>query len=281
MPFQLKLTVFLLAGLVVSPMAWAADCVWLVAGAGGEPKYENEFRRAAEAVYTSLIETHHYSADHVRLFGASDETPGKIDQDVTLDELKSGWTELVETVQPDDTFLLILLGHGQSDFVEPKFTLKGPDLGGQLLTTMFEALPAKEKNAILSFPCSGHFSELLSPVEGVSVIASTDGPRQIFHSVMHGFLLQAFQDEWSDQDGDGALTIYELYQYLSGEVDDYYAGQDFVQISNVSLDDNGDGRVTTTAEGMDAGDGERARTRRLCPAPGYVEEPETPEDAES
>ncbi len=278
---QLKQTVLLLAGLIASQTAWGADYVWLIAGSGGEPKYEQEFRGAAEAVYTSFIETHHYNPKHIRLFGESDAAPGKIDRDVTLEEINSGWTDLVETVQPDDTFLLILLGHGQSDFVEPNFNLKGPDLGGQMLATMFKALPANEKNAILSFPCSGHFSELLSPVEGVSVIASTDGPRQIYHSVMHGFLRQAFQDEWSDQDGDGALTFYELYQYLSGEVDDYYTGQDFVQISNISLDDNGDGRVTTTAEGMDAGDGDRARTRRLCPAPGYVEEPGTPEEAES
>ena len=271
----------ILVGLLASRPATAADYVWLVAGSGGEARYTEEFNGALETIYASLVERHHYKVEEVRLFGGSMAESGTIAEEVTLDGLKTQWAKFVETVEPSDTFLLVLMGHGQSDYVEPKFNLKGPDLGGKTLAAMVEALPCEEKRVILSFPCSGHFSEFLAPIDGVSVIASTDGPRQIYHSVMHAFLVQAFQDEWSDQDGDGNLTFYELFQFLSDEVDDYYDAHDFVQISNVSLEDNGDGRVTTFAEGMDAGDGERARARRVCPAPGYVEELDEPEDVES
>jgi len=268
-------------GLFAARPATAADHVWLVAGAGGEPRYTEEFNGALETIFASLVERHHYQVENVRLFGESMAQSGTIGKETTLEDFKTEWAKLVDSLEPSDTFLLVLVGHGQSDFVEPKFNLKGPDLDGQALAAMVEALPCEEKRIILSFPCSGHFSEMLAPIPGVIVIASCDGPRQIFHSVMHPFLVQALQDEWSDQDGDGNLTFCELYQYLSDSVDDYYEGHEFVQISNVSLEDNGDGRVTTSGEGMDAGDGERARALRLCPAPGYVEEPEEPEDVES
>lgn len=271
----------IIAGLLATRAATAADYVWLVAGAGGEARYTEEFNGSLETIYASLIERHHYKAEEVLLFGESIAEPGTIGEETTLENFEAQWAKLIDRVDPSDTFLLVLIGHGQSDFVEPKFNLKGPDLGGKTLAAMMEAMPCEEKRAILSFPCSGHFSELLAPIDGVSVIASCDGPRQIYHSVMHPFLVQALQDEWSDQDGDGTLTFYELFQFLSDEVDDYYEGHEFVQISNVSLEDNGDGRVTTFAEGMDAGDGDRARARRLCPAPGYVEEPEEPEEVES
>ncbi len=269
-----------MASVLLPRAATGADHVWLVAGSGGEERYTDEFNRTLESIYASLIERHQYKAEEVKLLGQSMTEPGKIGAEVTLEDIKTQWAELVETLEPSDTFLLILMGHGQSDYVEPKFNLKGPDLGGNTLAAMVVALPCEEKQIILSFPCSGHFSELLAPIGGVSVIASTDGPRQIYHSVMHAFLLQAFEDEWSDQDGDGALTFYELFQFLSNEVDGYYDAQEFVQISNVSLEDNGDGRVTTFAEGMDAGDGERARARRVCPAPGYVAETDGPEETE-
>ncbi len=281
MGHRTTVTLLLILGLFAARAATAADHVWLVAGAGGEPRYTEEFNGALETIFASLVERHHYKVENVRLFGESMAQSGTIGKETTLEDFKTEWAKLIEALEPSDTFLLVLVGHGQSDFVEPKFNLKGPDLDGQALAAMVEALPCEEKRIILSFPCSGHFSEMLAPIPGVIVIASCDGPRQIFHSVMHPFLVQALQDEWSDQDGDGNLTFYELYQYLSDSVDDYYEGHEFVQISNVSLEDNGDGRVTTSGEGMDAGDGERARVLRLCPAPGYVEKPEEPEDIES
>jgi hypothetical protein len=278
--FQKWFTLLLsIAALTASSVAAATDHVWLLAGAGGEAKYTEEFNSSLESIYTSLIERHQYAAENIVLLGESETQSGKFAEEVTLDEVKAKWTELINKVDSSDTFLLVMMGHGQSDFVEPKFNLKGPDLGGKTLVAMMEALPCEDKKAILSFPCSGHFSELLAPIKGVSVIASCDGPRQIFHSVMHPFIVQALQDDWSDQDGDGNLTFYELFQFLSEEVDDYYTGQEFVQINNVSLEDNGDGRVTTFAEDMDAGDGERAKEQRICPAPGYVEEPKEEEVA--
>ena len=264
----------------VSPFAGAADYVFLVAGFGGEPQYAEEFSTALDAIRTSLIERHHYDPDHFIVPGESPTNQGSISDEVTLEEFQSAWANAIERMKPEDTFLLVMLGHAQSDFVEPKFNLKGPDLGGNTLAAMMAAVPCEKKIAILSFPCSGHFSELLAPVEGLSIVASCDGPRQIFHSAMNPFLVQAFEDDWSDQDGDGELTVYELFQFLSDEVDDFYEGQEFVQISNVSLEDNGDGRVTTFAEDMDAGDGDRAKAYRIAPAPSFVEPPEEEEEAE-
>lgn len=278
MRYRIGLCLLVVAGALAPPAAPAADYVWLVAGAGGEERYTNEFNESLKSISASLIERHGYESENVRILGEAPEDFEPLHEDITLEDLKTEWAGLIESAEPSDTFLLVMMGHGQSDFVEPKFNLKGPDLGGRTLAAMLEDLPCEEKRVILSFPCSGHFSELLAPIAGISVIASTDGPRQIYRSVMNGFLVQAFADEWSDQDGDGALTFYELFQFLSSEVDDYYGAQDFVQINNVSLEDNGDGRVTTFAEGMDAGDGERSRAQRLCPAPGYVEEPEEPEN---
>ena len=173
-----------------------------------------------------------------------------------------------------------MMGHGQSDYVEPKFNLLGPDIDAQTLYSLLTQLPMRDQRLILSFPCSGHFSEFLKDPR-LSIIAATDGPRQLFHCAMHSFLADAFEDEWSDQDGDGSLTLYELYQYLSQEVDNYYESQEFLQTENVSLEDNGDGKVTTFAEGMDAGDGALSRERRITPAPNAeLPNVELPNDTE-
>jgi hypothetical protein len=160
------------------------------------------------------------------------------------------------------------MGHGQSDYVDPKFNLTGPDLDAVTFNQLLAPMPMRDIRLILSFPCAGHFSEFLRDPR-FSVVAAGDGPRQIYLCAMNPFVAKAFEDDLSDGDGDGVLTFKELYEFLSQEVDNYYQSQQFLQLENVSLEDNGDGRVTTRAEGMDAGDGDLSSKRRIAPAPAF------------
>jgi hypothetical protein len=257
--------------------AWnvhAADRVLLVAGPGGEPQYTQQFTSALQRIRTALVDRHHYDATNIHVI--AEDAQLNPAGPPTLDALRTELEQTVSVASPDDTFLLIMIGHGQSDYVEPKLNLTGPDLDAFTLDALLSPIPMNDIRLILSFPCAGHFSEFLTGPR-YAIIAATDGPRQIYHCAMHEFLPKAFEDEWSDQDGDGALTFYELFEYLSQSVDDFYTSQEFLQTENVSLEDTGDGRVTTRAEGMDAGDGEVSRARRICPAPAY--ENESPKEA--
>ena len=265
----LVLTVSGLAGtLSVCSSAYGEDHALLIGGLGGEERYSVEFLDSVTALRTTLVERHGYQAERVRVIAETAPADRHVDSVSTLENIQKEFGRLQTILQAGDSLLVIAVGHGQSDYQETKLNLPGPDLSAQALAALLNALPnADRQTIVLSFPCSGQFAEVLAR-PGRVVLASTDGPRQIYHSVMTQYLLQAMQSNVADVNADGAVSLYELFDFLSLQVEGHFAAAGTLQTENPSLDDNGDGKVTTLAEGMDAGDGELARVTYIAPAMG-------------
>jgi hypothetical protein len=248
--------------------ALAADHVILIGGLGGEAKYTDEFERGITAIRTSLVK-HGYDAVriHTLLEKAGPLKGGGDAAQSTLENIRLEFDRLRKESAAADTLLLVMVGHGQSDYQEPKFNLPGPDLTGHGLNELLNALPCRDQRMILVFPCSGHFSEILSQPTR-TIVASTDGPRQIYHSIAIPYLLRALEKNDADANGDGKVSAAELFEFLSEQIKGHFEGAGSLATETPSLDDNGDGKVTARAQGMDAGDGERAAQVILLPAPG-------------
>ncbi len=258
--------------------ARGADHVLLVGGLGGETKYETEFAGALSSLRAALVDRHGYNPAHVHVLAAASGTAPAGAKDSTLESIRATVASIAQEVREGDSLLAVLIGHGQSDFQEAKFNLPGPDMTATVLKELLDAVPCTDQRVILSFPCSGHFSPSIARM-GRTVLASTDGPRQIYHAKMTAYLARAFETDLPDANADNRLSVYELYAFLSEQVEGYFISSGSLQTENPSLDDNGDGKVTTLAEGMDAGDGEYARTVLLTPAPSTA--PATPPDTAS
>ncbi|MBI5093885.1 MAG: hypothetical protein HZB26_15780 [Candidatus Hydrogenedentes bacterium] len=256
--------------LTLAASAAASDYVILVGGLGGEPKYSDEFAKAVTATRASLIKGG-YGADHIRTLlekaGPLSSGGGAEAAQSTLTNIRSEFERLRTEVSEADTLLLILVGHGQSDYQEPRFNLPGSDLTGHGLVELLSAIPCKDQRLILLFSCSGHFSEILSSPTR-TIIASTDGPRQVYHTVTLPYFLKALDNNGADFNGDNKISSLEMLDYLSEQVKEHFAAAGNLQIEMPSLDDNGDGKITARADGLDAGDGERAGVTILLPAPG-------------
>ncbi|MBL7645446.1 MAG: tetratricopeptide repeat protein [Candidatus Hydrogenedentes bacterium] len=246
--------------------ARGADHVLLVGGLGGEAKYEAEFAGALSSLRAALVDRHGYNPAQVHVLAAASGTAPAGAENSTLESIRATVTQIAIEAREGDTFLAVLVGHGQSDFQEAKFNLPGPDMTAVVLKELLDVVPCTDQRVILSFPCSGHFSPFIART-GRAILASTDGPRQIYHAKMTAYLARAFESDLPDANGDSRLSVYELYNFLSEQVEGYFISSGSLQTENPSLDDNGDGKVTTLAEGMDAGDGEYARTVLLTPAP--------------
>ncbi len=252
-----------------SSSAAAEDHVLLIGGLGGEAKYSEEFLKSLGELRELLTKKHGYNAKRVRLLAEAGDDTRKIDAVSTLANIEKEFGRLKAGMSSDDTLLLIMIGHGQSDYRVPKFNLPGPDLSAQALGKMLADLPGQDQRLILAFGCSGHFTEFISGPLRI-VLASGDGPRQIYHSVMPTCLVEALSSNEADFDMDGEITFYEIFDIISEKVEDHFKGMGALQTENPSLDDNGDGEVTTLMEGMDAGDGENAKKTVLAPAPSKI-----------
>ncbi|MFC1734775.1 hypothetical protein ACFL1X_01565 [Candidatus Hydrogenedentota bacterium] len=247
--------------------AEAADHVLLIGGIGGEDKYSKEFVDTLGTLRDLLVKRHGYSSENCRLLADIKAADKSFSNLSTLKNIQDEFKRLKTVAKPDDTLLLVMVGHGQSDYREPKINLPGPDLDAVTLRKLLDSVPVKDQRLILAFGCSGHFSELLAnPLQ--TILASTDGPRQIYKPIMHKYLVEALESEVADADMDGQLSFYELFEFISEGVEGHFKSMESLQIENTSLEDNGDGKVTTLADGMDADDGENARNTFITPAPG-------------
>jgi hypothetical protein len=232
----------------------AEDYALLVSGQGGDDVYAREFSDSILRIRKSLIDRRAYPSENIRLLLDRADSPASGTQTASLENIRREFKFLSDTMKTSDSLLVIMIGHGMSDYVDPIFNLPGPDLKASDLAGIMEDLGMKRQKIILSFGCSGHFSEFLAR-PGRIILSSGDGPRQIYTPVMTGFLVQALEDASADINQDGRLAFYELFEFLSGEVTGFYEMKGQIQTENPALEDNGDGEVTTLAEGMDAGDG--------------------------
>lgn len=253
----------LLAFLTMGPKAEAADYALLVGGMGGEPKYRDEFHSTLSSIRDSLLRGG-YEASKVTLLTESIDGTGQPAN--TLQSIESAFAMLSEQASSSDTLLLIMLGHGQSDFVEPKFNLPGADLSAQRLGQLLGGLPMRDQRLVLCFACSGHFSEILADGER-TIVASTESARQLYHTVASPYLAETFASSKADLDANGILSAYELFEFLTTSVAEHFNVKNLLPTEAPSLEDNGNGAVSTRNNEMSGGDGERSRSINLCKVP--------------
>ena len=211
--------------------AGAADHVLLIAGQGGEEKYTREFTDSLVTLRDLLVNRHGYPAGNARLLTGEKTPAPSANGPTTLEAIKAELGQLAKAGQTSDTLLLIMIGHGQSDYVEPRFNLAGPDLTGQALAELMKPIKIQDQRLILIFPCSGHFAELLARPRR-AILTSGDGARQIYHSVMTPYLIAALTEPRADANRDGSLTFYELFDFIAREVDGYYTMKNLLQTEN-------------------------------------------------
>ena len=104
--------------LMMAAAALHADTFYFtVAGLGGEPEYDARFSGWAKDLDKLLhqVEPH---AKIKTLYGA----------DATRANVEAYLRELAKETKPDDSLVLMLIGHGSFDEFDYKFNLPGPDL---------------------------------------------------------------------------------------------------------------------------------------------------------
>ena len=182
----------------------------------------------------------------------------------TADNVRRVLGDLRRRLTRDDTFFLVLLGHGTFDGADAKFNLVGPDLSAADWKGLLDGLSGRVvlvNTTEASFP----FLEELS-ARGRVVITATDSAMQRFATVFPEYFILALADVSSDLDRNGRVSIWEAFAAASAGVRRHYEQRGQLSTERPLLDDNGD------REGRDAEapgeDGAIARTIFLDPPPG-------------
>jgi hypothetical protein len=110
---------------------------------------------------------------------------------------------------------------------------------------LFAQMECREQVFWMTHTCSGWFLRPLSR-KGRIVITATEADNEFNETEFPDSLADICQRgaEAVDQDGDGQVSLAELFVMVAGDVDARYAADDRAPTEHAQLDDDGDGRGT-------------------------------------
>lgn len=209
----------------------AATFYVTVAGLGGEPDYEQRFAGLAKDLDRLLKEG---GGDlRVRtLYGT----------EATKERVKAALGEVAREAQPDDAFVLMLIGHGTYDGYEYKMNLPGPDVSAAELAELLDRVPATRQLVANMTSASGGSLPALQR-EKRTVIAATRSGTEKNAVVFARYWVAALQDPASDTDKNEVITALEAFAYADRKTAEFYSSQKRLATEHAVLEDTGSGEA--------------------------------------
>ena len=218
----------LLLLMAVAAMSSQATSFYLtVAGLGGEPEYDQRFTGWASDITKALNGE----------AGAKGETlSGK---DATKANIQAKLSAIAAQAKADDTFMLLLIGHGSYDDIDYKLNIPGQDISATELNDALNKIAARQV-VVLTTSGSGGAIKKLQKDKRV-IISATKAGSERNATVFARFWVEAFRDGSADTDKNQTLTALEAYKYAKAKTKDYFDTQKRLATEHPLLEDTGKG----------------------------------------
>ncbi|WP_321474853.1 C13 family peptidase [uncultured Paludibaculum sp.] len=198
--------------------AMAADFHLTVAGLGGEPDYDTRFNMLA--------------AESKKLMGG-DVLSGPSATKAGIQKALAGYAA---QAKPEDTLVLLLIGHGNLDGSVFKFNVPGPDVTVDELRAWLDRIQGKQL-VVLSTSCSGAVLEPLKHENRVVITATRTGTEK--NAVVFArYWVEALRDAGADADKNETVTALEAFNYAKQKTAGFYETQKRLATEHSVLDDN-------------------------------------------
>lgn len=207
----------------------------IVSGASGGPEYAQQYNKWTDEL--SKILASQMKLDPANVIALA-ETP-RPDAAATAGNVRKAIAKLRVAVRREDLLFVVLVGHGTFDGADAKFNLVGPDLESSEWAALVAAIAGRVvvvNTTSASFP----FIERLAGPRRV-VITATDSAAQRFDTVFPEYFIKAFQQESSDIDKNGRISIWEAFTAAAAGVRRHYQQRGQLATERPLLDDDGDG----------------------------------------
>jgi hypothetical protein len=226
----MRLLLAFVATLVVLASAEARSVYLTVVGVPGEQDYRVRFEGWAQQIDRALKKGP--GNPLVKTIGAG---PG-----ATIKELQAALDEAASVAGPDDTFTLILIGHGTYDGVDYKFNLKGPDITATQLAVQLDRIRAQRQLVVNTTSASGGSLAALVKPQRV-VVAATRTGTQKNATVFGRYFADAFSDPAADTDKNETVSALEAFQYAQRRTAEYFEQEKRLATEQALLNDIGSG----------------------------------------
>jgi len=174
------------------------------------------------------------------------ESPGPGEAAATREGVSRALGRFARVLTPDDTLLVVLIGHGTFDGADAKFNLVGPDLTAREWGRLMRDLPG----LLVVVDTTSASAPFLPELAGTRriVITATDSPAQTFSTVFPEYFAGALGSPEADLDKNERVSLWEAFVAVSALVRRHYEQLGQLATERPLIDDNGDGRGKEAGE---------------------------------
>lgn len=217
-----------------------------IAGMGGEAEYEQRFSGWAKDV-DKLLHQLEPNAKIKTLYGP----------DATRANVEAYFREIAKEAKPDDSVVIMLIGHGTSDEFDYKFNLPGPDLSASQLAALLEKLPTAHQLIVNMTSASGGSLIALAKPKRVIITATKAGSEKNA-TVFPRYWIEGLRDPAADADKNEIVTALEVFRYAEEKTAKFYETQKRLATEHSLIEDIGKGEgvklpTPENGEGLTAG----------------------------
>jgi len=232
--------------LLLALPAHATSFYLTIAGLGGEPEYDQRFTGWAKDA-DKLLKAAEPNAKVDTLIG-----PG-----ATKALIEAKLKEYASQAKPDDSVVMMLIGHGSFDESDYKFNIPGPDITGTELANLLDKIPAKHQLVVNMTSASGGSIVSLEKPGRVVVTATKTGTEKNA-TYFARYWIEALRDPGADTDKNEVITALEAFKYAEAKTADFFKTQNRIATEHPLIEDTGKGEGTKTpspenGEGLIAG----------------------------
>jgi len=216
-----------------------------VAGLGGEPEYDARFSGWAKDL-DKLLHQVEPQAKIKTLFGP----------DATRANVEAYLQDLAKEAKPDDSVILMLIGHGSFDEFDYKFNLPGPDISATELAGLLDKIPAHQLIVNMTSASGGSIAALEKPKRVVITATKTGTEKNA--TVFPRYWIEGLRDPAADSDKNEIVTALEAFRYAEEKTAKFYETQKRLSTEHALIEDAGKGEgvkvpSAENGEGLTAG----------------------------
>ena len=231
----------LLLLLLLGANSFGAAWYVTISGLGGEAEYETRFAGWASDLDKSLrgipdSQVHTYS--------------GKL---ATKETLRKAFADFAVNVKKEDTFTVVLIGHGTFDGVEYKFNIPGPDISASELAGWCDKIAA-ERQLIVNTTSAGGASIAALQRPNRTIISATRSGMEKNATLFARYFVEAFRDPGADSDKNEMMSALEAFRYADSKTVRFFETQKRLATEHAVLEDTGKGEAVRNP-GADNGKG--------------------------
>lgn len=225
-------------GMLAAAAASAEPHYLIVAGLGGEPRYEERFAEQADQLAEAARRTAG-NADRVHVLRG---------EAATRENLRATFGKLAGTMTSTDSLIVFLVGHGSFDGEHYKLNLPGPDVTGKALGELLAGVPAAAQLVMNATSASGAVLEGWR-AEGRTVITATRSGAERNATRFAEHWVAALSSGDADVDKNGLISAQEAFDYASRMVADSYESEGTLATEHPQIAGDGAARLTVARLG--------------------------------